>query len=226
MNAPAPWRMRDHSAPIRVPSVQTYTAAGLAQLVEHLICNQGVTSSSLVAGTTFPLHIQCLEDRKTVARKSPYTGKHWVSISTSSSSPQTRSRRYFVPFLLVKGNSTVQSDQHCHCGAESTMCSGLASVPYCPRLSFIWLVSSRVPSHTRSISTPLRLGYALMLDRTVLDSWVARWFGERGRWPTGSAAVLALPNKHHITTLVQTGTAPSHKQLTQCDGNAAIGSVL
>ncbi len=26
--------------------------AGLAQLVEHLICNQGVTSSNLVAGTT------------------------------------------------------------------------------------------------------------------------------------------------------------------------------
>ena len=25
--------------------------AGLAQLVEHLICNQGVTSSNLVAGT-------------------------------------------------------------------------------------------------------------------------------------------------------------------------------
>lgn len=27
--------------------------AGLAQLVEHLICNQGVTSSNLVAGTIF-----------------------------------------------------------------------------------------------------------------------------------------------------------------------------
>jgi hypothetical protein len=26
--------------------------AGLAQLVEHLICNQGVTSSNLVAGTS------------------------------------------------------------------------------------------------------------------------------------------------------------------------------
>ena len=26
-------------------------AAGIAQLVEHLICNQGVTSSNLVAGT-------------------------------------------------------------------------------------------------------------------------------------------------------------------------------
>ena len=29
--------------------------AGLAQLVEHLICNQGVTSSNLVAGTIFSL---------------------------------------------------------------------------------------------------------------------------------------------------------------------------
>jgi hypothetical protein len=28
--------------------------AGLAQLVERLICNQDVTSSNLVAGTTFP----------------------------------------------------------------------------------------------------------------------------------------------------------------------------
>ena len=28
-------------------------SAGLAQLVEHLICNQGVTSSNLVAGTIF-----------------------------------------------------------------------------------------------------------------------------------------------------------------------------
>ncbi len=28
--------------------------AGLAQLVEHLICNQGVTSSNLVTGTIFP----------------------------------------------------------------------------------------------------------------------------------------------------------------------------
>ena len=27
--------------------------AGLAQLVEHLICNQGVTSSNLVAGTIY-----------------------------------------------------------------------------------------------------------------------------------------------------------------------------
>ena len=26
-------------------------SAGLAQMVEHLICNQGVTSSNLVAGT-------------------------------------------------------------------------------------------------------------------------------------------------------------------------------
>lgn len=29
--------------------------AGLAQLVEHLICNQRVGSSSLSTGTTFPL---------------------------------------------------------------------------------------------------------------------------------------------------------------------------
>jgi hypothetical protein len=29
------------------------TEAGLAQLVEHLICNQGVTSSNLVAGTIY-----------------------------------------------------------------------------------------------------------------------------------------------------------------------------
>ena len=33
-------------------------AAAIAQLVEHLICNQRVGSSSLSAGTTFPQHIQ------------------------------------------------------------------------------------------------------------------------------------------------------------------------
>jgi hypothetical protein len=34
--------------------------AGLAQLVEHLICNQGVTSSNLVAGTIFFIKINIL----------------------------------------------------------------------------------------------------------------------------------------------------------------------
>jgi hypothetical protein len=29
--------------------------AGLAQLVEHLICNQGVASSNLAAGTMFSM---------------------------------------------------------------------------------------------------------------------------------------------------------------------------
>ena len=34
-----------------VRKVRCILWAGLAQLVEHLICNQGVTSSNLVAGT-------------------------------------------------------------------------------------------------------------------------------------------------------------------------------
>jgi hypothetical protein len=34
--------------------------AGLAQLVEHLICNQRVGSSSLSTGTSFPLYINAL----------------------------------------------------------------------------------------------------------------------------------------------------------------------
>ena len=34
------------------------SAAAIAQLVEHLICNQRVGSSSLSGGTTFPQHIQ------------------------------------------------------------------------------------------------------------------------------------------------------------------------
>ena len=33
-------------------------AAAIAQLVEHLICNQRVGSSSLSGGTTFPQYIQ------------------------------------------------------------------------------------------------------------------------------------------------------------------------
>ena len=36
---------------------KVFTAA-IAQLVEHLICNQRVGSSSLSGGTTFPQHIQ------------------------------------------------------------------------------------------------------------------------------------------------------------------------
>ena len=35
-----------------VSSNGLYLVAGLAQLVEHLICNQGVTGSNPVAGTT------------------------------------------------------------------------------------------------------------------------------------------------------------------------------
>ncbi len=43
--------MRYESAAVVQSAPQTW--AGLAQLVEHLICNQGVTSSNLVAGTSF-----------------------------------------------------------------------------------------------------------------------------------------------------------------------------
>lgn len=36
--------------------------AGLAQLVEHLICNQGVGSSSLSAGTIHPQEIRIVRN--------------------------------------------------------------------------------------------------------------------------------------------------------------------
>ena len=40
--------------PLRQPAVAYFRSrAGLAQLVEHLICNHGVTGSSPVAGTMF-----------------------------------------------------------------------------------------------------------------------------------------------------------------------------
>ena len=47
-------RQFDRCIPIAERGIKCYTAfhAGIAQLVEHLICNQGVTSSNLVAGTT------------------------------------------------------------------------------------------------------------------------------------------------------------------------------
>ena len=34
--------------------------AGIAQQVEHLICNQGVTGSNPVAGTTFPQNLTAI----------------------------------------------------------------------------------------------------------------------------------------------------------------------
>ena len=46
-------RQFDCCIPIAERGIKCYTPphAGIAQLVEHLICNQGVTSSNLVAGT-------------------------------------------------------------------------------------------------------------------------------------------------------------------------------
>jgi hypothetical protein len=47
--------MGDGTAPMK-------PGAGLAQLVEHLICNQGVTSSNLVAGTIVLIDFSYLFD--------------------------------------------------------------------------------------------------------------------------------------------------------------------
>ncbi len=43
--------MGSETTPDILPPIPTY--AGLAQLVVHLICNQGVTGSNPVAGTDF-----------------------------------------------------------------------------------------------------------------------------------------------------------------------------
>ena len=40
--------------------------AGIAQLVEHLICNQGVTGSNPVSGTIPPQPRHCGNDCKTI----------------------------------------------------------------------------------------------------------------------------------------------------------------
>jgi hypothetical protein len=45
---------------IGAPTTPKYWRAGLAQLVEHLICNQGVAGSNPAAGTIFSINSNAL----------------------------------------------------------------------------------------------------------------------------------------------------------------------
>ena len=58
-------------------------AAAIAQLVEHLICNQRVGSSSLSGGTTFPQHMQLDSDLSQVPPVCVLRlGQRWGNILT------------------------------------------------------------------------------------------------------------------------------------------------
>ena len=71
--------------------------AGLAQLVEHLICNQGVTSSNLVAGTIFlRAHLKRRSDRWLLQRLRFATAPNQrVLILSGCGKEKARARRAF-----------------------------------------------------------------------------------------------------------------------------------
>jgi hypothetical protein len=74
------WVLRKH-LPRGVFLVISAPSAGIAQLVEHLICNQRVASSNLAAGTIFPIIFQGYDFFEITYQKlKPFS---WKGISTN-----------------------------------------------------------------------------------------------------------------------------------------------
>ena len=101
--------------------------AGLAQMVEHLICNQGVTGSSPVAGTRLRAR-----QREKPARRSP-TGEAWAASTRYARQATLRAQQRRLPRRSPLGRRRADLDSAATARQAGFARDGEGSHPAVPR---------------------------------------------------------------------------------------------